>query len=189
MTHRYSLRSEVGLICVAIAGGMLAGTACAQADLQAGGQPGPIGATSVAMHSDGGGAPTAALHNRGTGEAQASAGPAAPGRTATPLDRRVALLAAELKLSAAQQIEVRSALNRQRAAVLQVWSDTTLAPAVRIARTQAISERTADDVRALLNDAQREKYIKPRPREAPVVGAAGSSLESWMGSNSPKPGP
>jgi len=107
---------------------------------------------------------------------------ATPGRqTGSPLDRRVALLAAELNLSEAQQIQVKAALQRQREAVLKAWNDDTLEPAVRISRTQAISERTVSEIRALLDEEQRKKYIQPRQREA-TVGTGGSDVESWMNS-------
>ena len=109
-------------------------------------------------------------------------------QTGSPLDHRVALLAAELQLSAAQQIQVKAVLQRQREAVLKAWNDDTLAPAVRIGRTQAISERTVNDIRALLDEEQRKKYIQPRQREA-TVGTGGSDVESWMNSGNPTAGP
>jgi hypothetical protein len=114
---------------------------------------------------------------------------AASGRqTGSPLERRVALLAAELNLSDAQQIQVKAALQRQREAVLKAWNDDTLAPAVRIGRTQAISERTVNDIRALLDEEQRKKYIQPRQREA-MVGTGGPDVESWMKSGKLTAGP
>jgi len=101
----------------------------------------------------------------------------APGRT---VDDRVALMARELDLSPDQQAQVKKLLLDQREQVLALWNDTTVPPALRVHRTQVITDHTAEQIRALLNDAQREKYIKPRVRET-TVGSAGASLEAWMG--------
>jgi len=104
----------------------------------------------------------------------AAARPGAPA-----LDRRVALLAAELQLTPAQQAEVRALLQRQREDLQQLWADASVPAAVRIGRTQAISDHTADGIRALLDEAQRQKYQLAHQRQAPV-GASGADLEAWM---------
>ena len=128
-------------------------------------------------------ASTEASEGPGVGAGAAEA-PPAPHRKATlqpgasPLDRRIALLAAELDLNSAQQRQVKALLLRQREAIQQVWGDTSLPPAIRVSRTQAISDRTADGIRALLDDEQRKKYIQPRQREA-SVGTGGAGVEAW----------
>lgn len=94
------------------------------------------------------------------------------------LEGRVMLMAKELDLNAAQQAQVTKLLQAQRQQVAAAWSDASVPAALRVNRTQVIGDRTADQIRALLNDTQREKYIKPRVRDA-TVGAAGASLESW----------
>ena len=94
------------------------------------------------------------------------------------LDRRMALLAAELHLRADQQIEIKALLQGQREQVQRIWSDTSLPPALRVSRTQAVSERTAESIRALLDGEQRKSYIQPRQRES-AVGAQGASVEAW----------
>jgi hypothetical protein len=94
---------------------------------------------------------------------KATRSPAVP-----PLDRRVALLALELDLDAAQKLKVRALLEGQREQILQVWQDESVPGALRVARTQAISERTEDGIRALLTDSQRQKYLKPRPDRATI---------------------
>lgn len=101
-----------------------------------------------------------------------------PTLRAGTLDGRVQLLAKELDLSPAQQGQVKRVLLAQRQQVATLWNDTSLPAAVRVSRTQAIGDRTADQIRALLNDTQREKYIKPRVRDT-SVGSAGASVESW----------
>lgn len=100
-------------------------------------------------------------------------------RRVSPLDRRVILLTRELGLDATQQARVKKVLERQREEVARVWSDASIPAARRVSATQAISDRTADRIRALLNDEQRKKYIKPRQREV-AVGAAGGDAEAWM---------
>lgn len=96
---------------------------------------------------------------------------------ANPLDRRVALLARELDLDAAQKLKVRSLLEGQREQVVRVWQDESVPGAVRVARTQAISVRTEDGIRALLTDAQRQKYIKPRTDS---IGATSDDVGTYL---------
>lgn len=98
---------------------------------------------------------------------------------AASLDGRVRLLAAELQLTPAQQLQVRALLEQQREQVRRLWSDPAVLPAWRIGRTQAISDRTADEIRGILDESQRRRYIQPRRREA-SVGAAGADVQSWM---------
>lgn len=95
------------------------------------------------------------------------------------LEDRVELVARELDLDAAQRVHLKNILENQRAEVARVWSDNSVAAAIRIASTQAVSDRTADSIRAMLSDDQRNKYIRPRLRDT-GVGAAGGSVESWM---------
>jgi hypothetical protein len=99
--------------------------------------------------------------------------------TASPLDRRMALLTAELALTASQQSQVKALLRHQREDVRQLWSDPAMPAAWRVGRTQAISERTADAIRNVLDEEQRKKYIQPRQRNA-SVGAGGAGVEAWM---------
>jgi hypothetical protein len=98
---------------------------------------------------------------------------------ASPLDRRVALLARELGLDATQSIKVKAVLEAQREQVARIWSEAAVPSAVRIGRTQAVGDHTADQIRALLNDEQRKKYIQPRQRDV-AVGTTGSDVQSWM---------
>ena len=90
-----------------------------------------------------------------------------------------ALEAAEQDAAAEQMLQSSLELDSsQREAIQQVWGDTSLPPAIRVSRTQAISDRTADGIRALLDDEQRKKYIQPRQREA-SVGTGGAGVEAW----------
>jgi len=103
----------------------------------------------------------------------------------SPLDRRVALLTKELKLDASQQVRVKKILQAHQAQVSRLWSYTSLAPALRINATQTIGDRTADQIRALLNDEQRKKYVQEHKREA-KVGTGGADVQAWMTSNKVK---
>jgi hypothetical protein len=114
------------------------------------------------------------------GTAEAGTVSSAQGRaaTATSLDRRVELLSAELQLTPEQQVKVRALLEQQREQVRRLWSDTTLAPALRVGRTQGISDRTVEEIHGLLYESQRRRYIQPRQREA-AVGTAGADVQAW----------
>ena len=104
----------------------------------------------------------------------------APTAHATALADRVRLMARELDLDSGQQQQLTTILIAQQGEVAQAWSDPNVPAALRINATQRISERTGDRIRAILNDAQREKYIKVHPHDTPV-GAPGADLDKWMG--------
>jgi len=121
-----------------------------------------------------------------TTEAAANHGPQAAPHPAggSGIDARVQLLAKELDLDAGQQVEVRKILVRQRADVIQVWNNESMPAQVQVASTRAIGERTADSIRAILNDKQRARYSKALP--APASGQATPGGDSWtnvLGSN------
>ena len=101
------------------------------------------------------------------------------------LDKRVQLLAAELNLDAAQQAAVRRLLLQQREQTLQVWNDVSVPAAVRIKATQGVAERTAEQIRALLNDVQRTRYSQPHNPDAQQHFAS-QDIESWMRGVPPK---
>ena len=96
-----------------------------------------------------------------------------------PLDNRVQLMAKELDLDANQQARLKSILLAHRAEVAKAWNDPSVPAAVRIATTQAVSEKTAARIRAVLNDEQRAKYAKAHQRDA-RVGAPGGDVQKWM---------
>lgn len=95
------------------------------------------------------------------------------------LDQRVALLTRELGLDARQQAEVRRILLQQKAEVSQAWSDESRPAPLRIEASRAIGARTAERIRTLLNDQQRDKYIKPQPALAGGAQPTGK-VESWI---------
>jgi hypothetical protein len=96
------------------------------------------------------------------------------------LNERVQLLTKGLELDADQQVELRRLLERQRDEVTKVWNDASLPAPYRVSATQAISERTAEGIRTLLNEEQRKKYNPPRQPHAAAEGLGRRSVEDWM---------
>jgi len=105
---------------------------------------------------------------------------AAPQHRDAGLDERVKLLAAELDLDAQLQLEVRRILEDQRTQIEKVWSNTALPAASRVSATRAISDRTGDQIRALLNDEQKAKFTPPRRPRDPEASATAPTVQDWM---------
>jgi hypothetical protein len=103
----------------------------------------------------------------------------------TGLDDRVNTLTKALDLDATQQSGLRKVLESQREQVARVWNDESVPAAYRVVATQAISDKTADQIRALLNDEQKKKYNPPKPHNA-APGSTGPSVEDWMNKTKPK---
>lgn len=106
-------------------------------------------------------------------------------RAHSGLDGRVDVLSKALELDARQRVELKKVLEGQREQVSKLWANESLPPAYRVSATQAIGDRTADQIRALLNDDQKQKYNPPKP---PHEASAASSLsvEDWMNKTRPK---
>jgi hypothetical protein len=131
------------------------------------------GSLVAAQAADEGQAPAAAAPGYSAPHSHAHRTPAAG------LDSRVQLMAKELDLDANQQASLKSILLAQRAEMTQVWNDPSVPAAVRVATTQAVSEKTAGRIRAILSGEQREKYAKAHQSDAPV-GAPGGDVQKWM---------
>jgi hypothetical protein len=127
--------------------------------------------SGAALAADGGPTPAGAEVRSALSRVQAGA--------TSPLDRRIELLARELDLDATQKLKVRALLEGQREQIVRVWQDESVPGALRIARTQAISERTVDGIRALLTDAQRQKYVQPRTDRA-AIGGTSDDLATYV---------
>jgi hypothetical protein len=98
---------------------------------------------------------------------------------ADALEQRVQLLTHELDLNAQQQQSVRKILLGQREAVKQIWQDPTIAPAERAPAVRLVGERTADQIRAVLNDEQKKKYNRPVP-DGELSTRANTDVEGWL---------
>jgi len=113
-------------------------------------------------------------------EASAAAAHPAPRRsTGSGLEARVRLLTGKLGLDVRQQEALRQVLLEQREEVLAVWADESRPAAARVQATEAVGERTADRIRALLNESQRARYNRPRSKEA-APASPRPSVETWM---------
>jgi hypothetical protein len=93
------------------------------------------------------------------------------------LDHRLKVLAKALDLDAAQRAELREILEDQRQAVTKIWSDPALLSAERVPATRAVEERTAERIRAILNDEQKKRYNPPKPQG---TRAPPANVEAWM---------
>lgn len=96
------------------------------------------------------------------------------------LEDRVRILTQWLSLDATQQTELRKVLQGQREQVRSLWSDTSVPAAYRISATQAISDKTGDQIRALLNEEQKKKFNPPRPPRDETAASARPNVEDWI---------
>jgi periplasmic protein CpxP/Spy len=104
--------------------------------------------------------------------------PAPHPRRGASIDDRVRTLTKALDLDERQQTELKAVLQAQREETLKVWADETVPPAVRVKATEAVAERTADRIRALLSDEQKKKYNLPR--QVPDHSADRPDVGRWM---------
>jgi hypothetical protein len=126
-------------------------------------------------------APTTAVKPQATVESPARHARATrPHPAGNPLEQRIALLAKELDLDAAQQAKVKFLLESQRDQVSKIWGDAAVPAGFRVVATQAISDKTAGQIRALLNDAQRKKYLAEKPPRVEMDNASKPGVEAWM---------
>ena len=93
------------------------------------------------------------------------------------LELSVQRLSTGLHLTQGQQERLRTLLVQQHDRMGHVWSDPQLSAAERIATTRQISHRTADAIRAMLNDTQRKLYNRPSVDKNPT---SGRSIDEWM---------
>jgi hypothetical protein len=121
-----------------------------------------------------------------TGRATEATPSQAPPRSASAraLEHRVAMLTKALDLDARQQAELQGIFAGQREAVRKIWNDRTLLAAERVPATRAVGDRTADQIRAILNDEQKKKYNPPKPPPAP--DAKPPDVAAWMDATSKK---
>lgn len=127
----------------------------------------------IAAATAGGGTQVPSVHN------------GARHREGATLEDRVRALTQGLDLDASQQAALRKVLINQREQILKVWNDPSPVPAAyRIGAVKAITDHTADQIRALLNDEQRKKYNPPR-RPSPE-GEQRPDVSAWMDAIGPR---
>lgn len=108
----------------------------------------------------------------------AAAAPAATGKAAPRLSAQERKFAEKLALTDAQQSELAEILARQRLEVRKIWRQQNIAPEYRASAVRAISDRTHDEIRAILNDEQKKKFPAQHTAESPSV--QGSYLDQWL---------
>jgi hypothetical protein len=113
------------------------------------------------------------------GAPPASQQPLLPRGKRSGLEARVATLTRALGLDARQQDALRTLLRDQRQQVQQIWNDESVSPADRVAATRKVSLRSADRIRAMLNEEQRKKYDPP-PQGDPGKTIGNARVEDWM---------
>jgi hypothetical protein len=102
---------------------------------------------------------------------------ATPSHRLSSLELSVQRLSTGLHLTQQQQEQLRVLLEQQHDRIGHVWSDPELSAAERIATTRQISHRTADAIRALLDDTQRKLYNAPSRDKTPM---AARTIDEWM---------
>jgi hypothetical protein len=119
--------------------------------------------------------------------AQAKADGVAPqhvARKRPTVDDRVKILAKNLDLNESQETAVKRILERRQQETLRIRRDPTIAGGARIEQFRMLQDRTAEEIRAVLNDEQKKKYDPFAARRIPQ--AEGRSVEDWMKATTPK---
>ena len=98
---------------------------------------------------------------------------------------RLQRLVKGLKLDAAQQAEVRRALQAQREAIRRLTSTPADPEVPRVAAIHAITERTTERIRAVLNEEQKKLYSQPLPHDF-AAGEGKPGVEEWLNALRPK---
>jgi protein CpxP len=105
--------------------------------------------------------------------------------TGHSLEEHVRLLTKRLDLGARQQAELRTLLVSQREQVKQIWADVSMPAADRVGATRAITDRTGDQIRAMLTDEQKAKFSAAHPRRD-AENSAHPDVDYWLRLTSPR---
>ena len=99
---------------------------------------------------------------------------------------RVRALSKALELDAMQQAQLTKVLEWEREQVRTVWNDGAVPPDYRVTAVHAISDKTAEQIRGLLNEEQRRKYKLPRQPHPAAEGEGQRSVEDWINAMKPR---
>ena len=94
-------------------------------------------------------------------------------------DERGKALAKYLELDETQQIALQKILEQRQQEVLQMRFTPLPAGSAQIDRFRAIQDRTANRIRAVLNQEQRKKYDLLAIRRSALPGSK-TSVEDWL---------
>jgi hypothetical protein len=114
-----------------------------------------------------------------------------PEQTASPrgqvpgLDSRAKRLAKLLDLTETQQAKLAQILASQHEQIRKLWSDQRVPSEYRVGEMRAINDKTEDQIRALLNDEQKKKYIASHAQQT-AHSAEESNLDYWLNATKPK---
>jgi hypothetical protein len=101
-------------------------------------------------------------------------------RTRANAEARLQALVKGLKLDAAQEAEVRRALRDRRDAIRRL-ANAPLGPDVsRVALIHAITDRTSERIRAVLDDEQKRLYGQALPRGDLAAVEGKPDVEQWL---------
>ena len=104
----------------------------------------------------------------------------APGKPAPRLTAGQRKFAEKLELNDTQQAELAKILARQRQEIRKLWQQQNVPPGYRTAAMRAISDRTHDEIRAMLNDEQKKKYPAQHAAETPTSEQQQSLMDQWL---------
>jgi len=100
------------------------------------------------------------------------------------VDDRVKVLARSLELNESQQSAVKNILERRQRETMRLRRDPTITGSARIEQFRMLQDRTAEEIRAVLNEEQRKKYDPFASRRIPQ--SEGRSVEDWLKATTPK---
>lgn len=105
--------------------------------------------------------------------------PVPQARHKLPARDAAATFAKRLDLDAKQEAQVRRLLANRQAQVRKLWNDPSIDGDDRVGAVKAINAKTVEQIRSLLTEEQKQKYIQLKPAASPATEPA-SSAEDWM---------
>lgn len=110
--------------------------------------------------------------------------PGAPPRVANTLRKppardSAAVFAKRLDLDGKQEMQVRRLLAMRQAQIRSLWSDPLIAGDDRVGAVKAINAKTVEEIRSLLTEEQKHKYVQPLPVGSPAT-EPGPSVQDWL---------
>ncbi len=112
-----------------------------------------------------------------------TAAPAPTARAAPAPDHRARDLIQRLELTESQQRALAKVLANEHEQLRKLWQQSNAAPELRASATRGIHDKTEGQIRALLTDEQRKKYLVHREGE-PLDASGRSKEDDWF--NAPK---
>ena len=90
-----------------------------------------------------------------------------------------AVFAKRLDLDAKQEAQVRRLLAMRQAQIRRLWSDPLIAGDDRVGALKAVNAKTVEQIRSLLTEEQKQKYVRPLPVGSPAT-EPGPNVEDWL---------